>query len=186
VTVESVTYINDLNASYPESGTGVSDGDDHIRNLKTAIKATFPNVNGAISATDEDLSRIAGANAATFTFSSGNCGVGTASPGTYGQFAVYNATGTILAAIVGQPTTSHLRMSWTGVQDWDIKVNSSGNLTFTTASERFRWDSNGNYFLNNSLSVPASNPSGGGVLYAEGGALKWRGSSGTVTEIAPA
>lgn len=34
--------------------------------------------------------------------------------------------------------------------------------------------------------VPGSNPTGGGVLYAEAGALKWRGSSGTVTTIAPA
>lgn len=34
--------------------------------------------------------------------------------------------------------------------------------------------------------VPGSNPSGGGVLYSEAGALKWRGSSGTVTVIAPA
>jgi hypothetical protein len=33
---------------------------------------------------------------------------------------------------------------------------------------------------------PTSNPSGGGVLYAEGGALKWRGSSGTTTTIAAA
>ena len=34
--------------------------------------------------------------------------------------------------------------------------------------------------------VPTTNPSGGGVLYVEAGALKWRGSSGTVTTIAPA
>jgi hypothetical protein len=38
----------------------------------------------------------------------------------------------------------------------------------------------------NAPTVPASNPSGGGVLYAEAGALKWRGSSGTVTTIAAA
>ena len=38
----------------------------------------------------------------------------------------------------------------------------------------------------NASTVPGSNPSGGGVLYAEGGALKWRGSNGTVTVIAPA
>jgi Hyaluronidase protein (HylP) len=38
----------------------------------------------------------------------------------------------------------------------------------------------------NAGTVPTSNPSGGGVLYAEGGALKWRGSNGTVTVIAPA
>jgi hypothetical protein len=40
--------------------------------------------------------------------------------------------------------------------------------------------------LANAATVPSTNPSGGGVLYAEGGALKWRGSSGTVTTIAPA
>ena len=33
---------------------------------------------------------------------------------------------------------------------------------------------------------PSTNPTGGGVLYSEGGALKWRGSSGTITTIAPA
>ena len=34
--------------------------------------------------------------------------------------------------------------------------------------------------------APSSNPSGGGYLYVESGALKYRGSSGTVTTIAPA
>jgi hypothetical protein len=38
----------------------------------------------------------------------------------------------------------------------------------------------------NATTVPNSNPSGGGVLYVEGGALKFRGSSGTVTTIANA
>jgi hypothetical protein len=38
----------------------------------------------------------------------------------------------------------------------------------------------------NATTVPTSNPTGGGVLYAEGGALKWRGSSGTITTIAAA
>jgi len=38
----------------------------------------------------------------------------------------------------------------------------------------------------NATTVPTTDPSGGGVLYCEGGALKYRGSSGTVTTIAPA
>jgi len=38
----------------------------------------------------------------------------------------------------------------------------------------------------NATTVPTTNPSGGGVLYAEAGALKWRGSSGTITPIAAA
>jgi len=40
--------------------------------------------------------------------------------------------------------------------------------------------------LKNASVVPSTNPSGGGVLYAEAGALKWRGSAGTVTTIAVA
>jgi len=40
--------------------------------------------------------------------------------------------------------------------------------------------------IGNAGTVPNSNPAGGGVLYAEAGALKWRGSGGTVTTIAPA
>lgn len=40
--------------------------------------------------------------------------------------------------------------------------------------------------IGNATPVPSTNPAGGGVLYAEAGALKWRGSSGTVTTIAAA
>lgn len=36
------------------------------------------------------------------------------------------------------------------------------------------------------VTAPSTNPAGGGVLYAEAGALKWRGSAGTVTTVAPA
>jgi hypothetical protein len=38
----------------------------------------------------------------------------------------------------------------------------------------------------NAATVPSSNPTGGGVLYVQAGALKYRGSSGTVTTIANA
>jgi hypothetical protein len=41
-------------------------------------------------------------------------------------------------------------------------------------------------FIANATTVPSTNPTGGGILYVEGGALKYRGSSGTVTTIANA
>ena len=44
----------------------------------------------------------------------------------------------------------------------------------------------GGFALSNAQTVPTTNPTGGGILYAEAGALKWRGSSGTVTTIAAA
>lgn len=53
--LETPTYISDLVATNPAAGDAVSQGDDHIRNLKSAIKTTFPNINGAVGASDEDL-----------------------------------------------------------------------------------------------------------------------------------
>lgn len=40
--------------------------------------------------------------------------------------------------------------------------------------------------IKNASTLPTTNPTAGGILYVEGGALKFRGSSGTVTTIAPA
>lgn len=41
-------------------------------------------------------------------------------------------------------------------------------------------------FIGNSAAIPSGNPVGGGYLYVEAGALKWRGSSGTVTTLGAA
>lgn len=41
-------------------------------------------------------------------------------------------------------------------------------------------------FIANSTVTPATDPVGGGILYVENGALKYRGPSGTVTTIGPA
>ena len=40
--------------------------------------------------------------------------------------------------------------------------------------------------LANAVTVPTTNPTAGGVLYVQAGALKYRGSAGTVTTLAPA
>lgn len=41
-------------------------------------------------------------------------------------------------------------------------------------------------FIHNATTVPTVDPSGGGILYVENGALKYRGPSGSITTIAPA
>lgn len=47
-------------------------------------------------------------------------------------------------------------------------------------------DGSGALAISNASPVPSTNPTGGGILYVEAGALKYRGSSGTVTTIANA
>lgn len=60
MTVESVVYISDLDATYPAGGDAKSEGDNHIRNLKTGIKNTFPNISGVMSASQAELNYIDG------------------------------------------------------------------------------------------------------------------------------
>ena len=63
--LESGTYIDSLNSSNPVAGDPVNEGDDHIRLLKSTVKATFPNVSGAVSATHTELNLIDGVTATT-------------------------------------------------------------------------------------------------------------------------
>lgn len=58
--LETGTYISDLVSTNPVSGDPKSQGDDHIRLLKSTIKATFPNVNAAVTPTDEELNYVDG------------------------------------------------------------------------------------------------------------------------------
>jgi hypothetical protein len=92
--------------------------------------------------------------------------------------------------------------AWITPEDNSIGARVSGTAVvgfWTNGSERARIDSSGNLLVG-TTSTPttaskviamgnATAPTAsitGGVLYVEGGALKFRGSSGTVTTIAPA
>jgi hypothetical protein len=54
----SFTSIADLNVNWPAIGDLVSQGDDHLRGIKSALKNTFPNVNNTVTASDEELNNL--------------------------------------------------------------------------------------------------------------------------------
>lgn len=53
--LETGTFINSLVVTNPTGNDGKSQGDDHLRLLKSTIKNTFPNVTGAVTATHTQL-----------------------------------------------------------------------------------------------------------------------------------
>lgn len=53
--LETTTYINGLVATNPTSGDPVSQADDHMRLLKSALLATFPSITGAVTATHTQI-----------------------------------------------------------------------------------------------------------------------------------
>jgi hypothetical protein len=56
--LESGTYISDLVSTNPAGSDAKSTLDDHIRLIKAVILATFPNINGAMTATEEQLNAL--------------------------------------------------------------------------------------------------------------------------------
>jgi microcystin-dependent protein len=53
--LETASYLSDLNVSYPAPTDLLGQGDDHIRLIKSVLKATFPNITGPVTATEAQL-----------------------------------------------------------------------------------------------------------------------------------
>jgi len=69
-----------------------------------------------------------------------------------------------------------------------LRLDSAANMCNATffADTGSYGSGQGVIFIADRNTAPTANPTGGGVLYAEGGALRWRGSAGTTTTIANA
>lgn len=57
--LESATFINQLVATNPTGADPKGAGDDHIRLLKSVLKAQFPNLTGAVTVTQAQLNQLA-------------------------------------------------------------------------------------------------------------------------------
>lgn len=58
--VENATYINQLNPDWPVGKSDfVSQGDDHIRMLKSSLQNTFSRITGPITATQDQINNVA-------------------------------------------------------------------------------------------------------------------------------
>jgi hypothetical protein len=67
MTVESATYVNQLDNTLPVVGGPIGEGDDHIRLTKTTLVNTFPNVGGVVNWTDVQLNALLPSSGGTLT-----------------------------------------------------------------------------------------------------------------------
>lgn len=65
--LESITHISDLVVTNPTSSDAKSQGDDHIRGIKLALKTDFPNITGAVTPTHTELNYVDGVTSAIQT-----------------------------------------------------------------------------------------------------------------------
>jgi len=129
--LESSTFINGLVASNPTSSDNISDGDNHIRLLKSTVKATFPNVTGAVSGTHTDInSAVTAANAATNANTASTIvkrdGSGNFTAGTVTAALTGNATGNVTGNVSGSAGTAD---RWTTARTITLGGDLIGNVS---------------------------------------------------------
>jgi len=56
--VENADYIHQLNRDAPTGGESISEGDDHLRVIKKAVKGTFPQVTGPVTSSHTELNAV--------------------------------------------------------------------------------------------------------------------------------
>lgn len=58
--LETATYINELNASWPLGDDPIREADDHMRLIKSTLQNTFPNITGMVNANEGELNLLVG------------------------------------------------------------------------------------------------------------------------------
>lgn len=138
--LETATYINGLVDTNPVAGDPKSQGDDHIRLIKSTILDTFPNITGAVSPTHTELNYVDGVTSAIQTqldakaplnspAMTGTPTAPTADPGTSGtQIATLDfvIAASTAASLPGQTGKDDYVMATDGsTADWTNTINTS-------------------------------------------------------------
>lgn len=123
--IEAATYISELVVSNPTGSDPKSQGDDHIRLLKSSIKNTFPNINGAVTASQAELNLLDGVTASTAELNILDGVTATASEinildGATVTTNELNYVDGVTSAIQGQLNSkgAHAGQTWTGAHDF--------------------------------------------------------------------
>lgn len=153
--LETVTYISDLNPLWPLGSDPKSNGDNHVRNLKTGLLNTFSAITGAVTATHVEINYLSGvtsnvqvqlngkANTASPTFTGTVVLPSTTSIGTVTDAEIARLSGVSSAiqtqldgkgAITGQ--------TWSGAHDFtagsvNVPTATAGDATNKAASTAF-------------------------------------------------
>lgn len=156
--LESATYIDGLVETNPTSSDNANQGDNHLRLIKAAIKATFPNITGPVTATHTALS------AAYLPLTGGTVsGPITASGGVVGNASTATALQTA-RTINGVSFNGTANISFNA----DSVAEGSTNQYFTTARARAAISAAGDLSYNPTTGVISFSATGAPVVSVAG------------------
>lgn len=128
--LESTTYISGLVVTNPTSSDNISDGDNHIRLLKSTIKATFPNIAGVVTGTSTQINdAVSLSNSATHS-STNNTLVRRDGSGNFSAGTITAAlTGNVTGNVSGSAGTASTAGRWTTARTISLTGDVSGSAS---------------------------------------------------------
>lgn len=127
--LESATFINGLVDTNPTSSDNANQGDNHLRLIKSTLKATFPNITGAVTVTHTDINSVTGKlNLTGGTLTGALTGTSASFPG--GVTA--NLTGNVTGAVNGNASTATALQTARTING--VSFNGTANIAFGTDS----------------------------------------------------
>lgn len=153
--VDTALYPAALNTAIPTASDLVSEGDDNFRQVKTCLKTTFSNVNGALTATHTEFNYVTGVTSAIQTQLNAKAPTDSPTFTTAAALPAATTIGTVTAAEilrlsgVTSPIQTQLNakgaiagQTWTGTHDFTgatitVPTATAGDSTNKAASTAF-------------------------------------------------
>jgi hypothetical protein len=167
--------------------------------IREVVDATNPRLSWKRGSTQEWLAQLSSSNVLRFRDVVNGRDHMFLTPGSTSELAFtdFNSKLRVFGSTVAIGASGTCIVGTLGTSDGWVDSLTSLNLRAQSGSVFLRGNislgASGNYgggvqvvFVQNATTVPTTNPTSGGIMFAEAGALKYRGSSGTVTTIAAA
>jgi len=133
MTVETAEFISGLVASDPQGSDSISEGDDHLRVIKTAVQGTFPNGNAAINGIHTGLLEPTSRSAGQFWFDT-TLNVLKVRNKADGAWVTLGASPVTDFKILGSNTIGWVPPEVDGSPNQFLTTDGSGNLDWASAS----------------------------------------------------
>ena len=133
MTVETANFISGLVPAYPPGSDSISEGDDHLRLLKSVLQGTFPNANAAINGIHTKATAPTSTSAGQLWFDTTNNVLKVRNEADAG-WVTLNVSPVTDFKLMGSNTIGWVLPTADGISGQYLTTDAAGNLDWTSAS----------------------------------------------------
>ena len=167
MTVESASFISGLVPAYPPGSDSISEGDDHLRLIKSVLQGTFPNANAAMNGIHTGTSEPTSTSAGQLWFDT-TLNVLKIRNEADGGWITLGASPVTDFKILGSNTVGWIPPTADGSPNQFLTTDGSGNLDWASASGD---------------ELPSQTGHSGKYLTTDGTSASWAATTGTLLGV---